>query len=245
MRGCYAVAYRECLTIYKKIGRMGHVFSSIISPFIYLFAFGYGLGDRVDVAGGYLPFLAGGIISITVMINSFQQTANSISTGKMYYHVFQNLVLSPVRNFEVTLGIVIAGMARGIFFGALIFLMARFAFDAAHLTAPLLLGAVLGSFCFAALGVIVGMLVKQPDDVAFVNNFVIMPMTFFGGSFFPVENLPTIAQYVVRLFPVGALNNLARASGWSSAFIADAALLFTEGAVFLAVGTALYRRYSE
>ena len=32
--GWYAVFYREWLTMYKKIGRLGHVFSSIIAPFI-------------------------------------------------------------------------------------------------------------------------------------------------------------------------------------------------------------------
>ena len=113
--GWYAVFSREVLILYKKIGQMGYVFSSIISPFIYLFAFGYGLGSRVEVAGGYLPFLAGGIIGITVMINAFQQTATSVSVGKMYYHIFQNLVLSPIRDFEVIFGIIGAGMLRDLF----------------------------------------------------------------------------------------------------------------------------------
>ena len=89
--GAYAVFSREMLMLYKKIGRMGYIFSSIISPFIYLFAFGYGLGNRVEVSGGYLPFLAGGIIAITIMVNAFQQTAGSVSVGRMYYHVFQSL----------------------------------------------------------------------------------------------------------------------------------------------------------
>lgn len=54
--GCYAVYRREMLLLWKKIGRMGYVFPSIISPFIYFFAFGLGLGGRVSVEGGYLPF---------------------------------------------------------------------------------------------------------------------------------------------------------------------------------------------
>lgn len=243
--GFYAVFSREFLLLYKKIGRMGYIFSSVVSPFIYLFAFGYGLGNRVNVPGGYLPFLAGGIIAITVMVNSFQQTASSVSVGRMYYHIFQSLVLSPVRDAEVILGIVMAGMVRGLFFGAMIFLMAWSVFDAATLCLPLLLGAVLGSFCFASIGVIVGLVVSQPDDVAFVNNFLIMPMTFFGGSFFPVENLPLFAQHVVMFFPIGALNRLARSAVWRPELTQSALTLLGLGLVFFAAGVMLFRRYSE
>ena len=179
------------------------------------------------------------------MLNAFQQTANSISVGKMYYHVFQSVVLSPVRPFEVMLGIVMAGVVRGLFFGGLIFLMAWLVFDAGHLTLSILIGGVLGSFCFGALGCIVGLLVKMPDDVAFVNNFFIMPMTFFGGSFFPVENLPQSIQYVVMLFPVGALNRLMRSPVFTPDLFWEAVLLLTLGLVFLAIAVAVYRRYNE
>ena len=243
--GWYAVFSREVLILYKKIGQMGYVFSSIISPFIYLFAFGYGLGSRVEVAGGYLPFLAGGIIGITVMINAFQQTATSVSVGKMYYHIFQNLVLSPIRDFEVIFGIIGAGMLRGIFFGGLIFIMAWLVFGAVSLHLSLLAGAVFGSFCFAALGVIVGLLVRQPDDVAFVNNFIIMPMTFFGGSFFPVDSLPEALRVLVMIFPIGALNRLMRSPVWDDSMLTASLVLVLLGLVFFWVSVLFYRRYSE
>ena len=243
--GWYAVFSREVLILYKKIGQMGYVFSSIISPFIYLFAFGYGLGSRVEVAGGYLPFLAGGIIGITVMINAFQQTATSVSVGKMYYHIFQNLVLSPIRDFEVIFGIIGAGMLRGIFFGGLIFIMAWLVFGAVSLHLSLLAGAVFGSFCFAALGVIVGLLVRQPDDAAFVNNFIIMPMTFFGGSFFPVDSLPEALRVLVMIFPIGALNRLMRSPVWDDSMLTASLVLVLLGLLFFWVSVLLYRRYSE
>ena len=243
--GWYAVFSREVLILYKKIGQMGYVFSSIISPFIYLFAFGYGLGSRVEVAGGYLPFLAGGIIGITVMINAFQQTATSVSVGKMYYHIFQNLVLSPIRDFEVIFGIIGAGMLRGIFFGGLIFIMAWLVFGAVSLHLSLLAGAVFGSFCFAALGVIVGLVVRQPDDVAFVNNFIIMPMTFFGGSFFPVDSLPEALRVLVMIFPIGALNRLMRSPVWDESMLTASLVLVLLGLLFFWVSVLFYRRYSE
>ena len=96
--GWYAVYQREMLLLWKKIGRFGYVFSSIIFPFIYLFSFGLGLGNRIDVAGGYLPFLAKGIMGVTVMLNAFQQTSSSVSIGRLYLRTFHSVVLSPVKN---------------------------------------------------------------------------------------------------------------------------------------------------
>lgn len=243
--GWYAVYLREMLLLWKKIGRLGYVFSSIISPFIYLFAFGYGLGNRVSVPGGYLPFLAAGIVGITVMMNSFQQTSSSISTGKLYFRIFQSLVLCPVRKAEVILGIVLAGMARGVMFGALIFLMAWLVFDAALFTTTSLAGAILGSFCFSSLGVIVGLAVKHPDDVSMVNNFFIMPMTFFGGSFFPLDSLPEWLRVIASLFPIGSLNVLFRTPVWDVHTLTAALLLFGLGLAFFLIGVWMFTNYSE
>ena len=92
---------------------------------------------------------------------------------------------------------------------------------------------------------IVGLLVSQPDDVAFVNNFLIMPMTFFGGSFFPVENLPQFAQHIVMFFPIGALNRLMRSAVWAPDLWQSVLTLLGLGLLFFGVGVAIYRRYSE
>lgn len=246
MRGCYAVFRRELLLLKKKVGRLGYVFSSIISPFIYLTAFGLGLGNRVvDVEGGYISFLAAGIIGVTIMMNSFQQTASSVSTGKLYFHIFQNLILSPIREVEVVLGIVLAGMFRAFLFGSLIFLMAWAMFGITISLTMGLTGVVFGAFCFASMGTVVGLLVKHPDDVSMVNNFFIMPMTFFGGSFFPIRNLPEVLQLVASFFPIGLLNLLLRGTGWDAAAMGAAAVLLGIGMLFFCYAVYLYRNYSE
>ena len=171
--GWYAVYRREMLILWKKIGRMGYVFSSIIFPFIYLFSFGLGLGGRVNVDGGYLPFLAKGIMGVTVMLNAFQQTAGSVSIGRLYFHNFRSVVLSPIAAWEVVLGLVLAGVVRGIIFGSMVFAIAWGAFDVGGLNFLAVAGLLLGSCCFAALGVAVGMLVNNPDDVSMINNFLL------------------------------------------------------------------------
>ncbi|HWR28249.1 MAG TPA: ABC transporter permease [Negativicutes bacterium] len=243
--GWVAIYRREMLILTKKIGNMGYVFSTAISPFIYLFAFGLGLGDRVKVEGGYLPFLVSGIIGITVMMNSFQQTSSSVSVGKLYFHTFQSVVLSPVGNAAVVLGIVMAGVVRGLFFGALIFVMAWLFFGAGVLGSTGIVGMILGALCFSAMGTVVGLLVKHPDDVSLVNNFFITPMTFFGGSFFPLQNLPAWLGTIAGLFPIGSLNLLIRSSGWNGDSLAAAGILAGLTGIFFYWSVWLYSRYSE
>ena len=243
--GWVAIYRREMLILTKKIGNMGYVFSTAISPFIYLFAFGLGLGDRVKVEGGYLPFLVSGIIGITVMMNSFQQTSSSVSVGKLYFHTFQSVVLSPVGNAEVVLGIVMAGVVRGLFFGALIFAMAWLFFGAGVLGSTGIIGVLLGALCFSAMGTVVGLLVKHPDDVSLVNNFFITPMTFFGGSFFPLQNLPTGVGTIAGLFPIGSLNLLIRSPSWNGDSLAAAGILVALTGIFFSWSVWLYSRYSE
>ena len=46
------------------------------------------------------------------------------------------------------------------------------------------------------------MLVKSHADQAMVTNFIITPMAFLGGTFFPVDRLPIWAQKVLYLLPL-------------------------------------------
>ncbi|NCB76076.1 MAG: ABC transporter permease [Negativicutes bacterium] len=243
--GWYAVYQREMLLLWKKIGRWGYVFSSVIFPFIYLFSFGLGIGSRMDVVGGYLPFLAKGIMGVTVMLNAFQQTSSSVSIGRLYLRTFHSVVLSPVKAWQVIFGLVLCGVTRGVLLGGLVFLVAWLAFDAGGINVLAVSGLIGGSFCFASMGVVTGLLVKNPDDVSMINNFFITPMTFFGGSFFPLQNLPSWLATTAALSPMGTLNTLLRAGNWQGEAAGAIAMLLGLTAVFFVWSTWLYRRYSE
>lgn len=243
--GWFAVYCREMLILRKKIGKMGYIFSTVISPFIYLLSFGLGLGERVSVSGGYLPFLASGIIGMTVIMNAFSQTSSSVSAGRLYYRSFQSIVLSPVKTGEVVFGIVLGGIVRGIFFGGLVLSVARLVFSTGELTLIGALGILLGAGCFASLGMVVGMLVKQPDDVSLINNLFITPMVFFGGSFFPLQNLPPWLAAIAGALPIGAVNSMLRMREWNSDALSSASILLVLTIGFCGWSIWLYNRYSE
>lgn len=242
--GWYAVYVREMVLMKKKIGKLGHVFSSILFPVIYLFAFGLGLGSRVDVPGGYVPFLAKGILGITVMLNAFQQTSLSTSVSRLHFHTFQTLVMSPISPLQTGLGIVLAGVTRGLLMGTLLYSIAYFLFAAPALSVIGIAGMLLTAFCFASLGMAVGLWVSDPDEISLVNNFLITPMIFFCGSFFPIKNLPVLVKPVVAALPLSLANNLLRTEAWENA-AQPILLLGIAGIILLLGGVQTLKQYNE
>ncbi len=124
-----AVYGREMALLQKKMGKLGYIFSTVMFPLIYLFAFGLGIGPVMKISGGYLPFLAKGMLSITIMMNAFQQTALSVSVGRFYFKTFQTLLLSPISSLNIIIGITLAGVTRGFVAGSIIYIIAMVFFD--------------------------------------------------------------------------------------------------------------------
>lgn len=228
-----AVYSREMALLQKKMGKLGYIFSTVMFPLIYLFAFGLGIGPVMKISGGYLPFLAKGMLSITIMMNAFQQTALSVSVGRFYFKTFQTLLLSPISALNIIIGITMAGVTRGFIAGGMIYIIAMLFFDVPMLSLAGILGVFLSAVCFGILGIAIGLWIKNPDALSSVINFIIMPMTFFCGTFFPLNNLPNWLQKVVGFLPLTLANNLLRADNFNTqSFIDIICLLVIIGFLF-------------
>ena len=241
----FAVYSREMVLLQKKMGKLGYIFSTVMFPLIYLFAFGLGIGSVLQVDGGYLPFLAKGMLSITVMMNSFQQTALSVSVGRFYFKTFQTLLLSPISSVQIIVGITLAGVTRAFIAGGMIYLIAMVFFDVQMLSMAGIIGILLSSVCFGILGIAIGLWIKNPDALSSVINFIITPMTFFCGTFFPLNNLPSVLQSVIGILPLTLANNLLRSEGFSTDILADIMILVIITAVLFVLGIYQLKNYHE
>lgn len=90
-----------------------------------------------------------------------------------------------------------------------------------------------------------GLAIADPDDISLVNNFIITPMIFFCGSFFPVQNLPPALQTIVSVLPLSLANKLMRLPAWDSQAAGSTAILGLMGLGLLLWGARGLKNYSE
>lgn len=184
--------------------------TGLISPLIYIFAFGLGLGSTIDrsieptAGANYLQFILPGMVALSSMTISFGGTTFSICGDRLFNQTFDELLLLPVHPLALHLGKMLAGIVRGVMTAASVILVAiLFTGKIASFLNPLfLLLLILNCAVFAGLGVIIGLRVKSLESVGLYNNFLIVPMSFLGGTFFDPTTLPGVLKVVVYLLPL-------------------------------------------
>ncbi|MBN1380344.1 MAG: ABC transporter permease [Deltaproteobacteria bacterium] len=244
--GWYPVFLKEMLLFRRKLLRIGYLFSAMVAPFIYLIAFGFGLGRNVSINGtDYLSFLIPGLVAMSSMNNSYTWVCNSLNMSRLYFKTFQIFVQAPIKPASIMMGEVLAGMVKGLFASSLIIMVGFLSVDAFTLSPLFVAALLLNCFLFANLGVIIGMRTKSHEDTATYSNFFIMPMAFFGGTFFPVDRLPLIIKSAVYVLPLTHTSILIRKTVFDGEAMLSLALLILCATAFFIYGSKLIRQYSE
>ncbi len=246
MMNWWPIFLREMLLFKRRLLRLGFVLSTMLTPLLYLVVFGLGLGRRVVLDNGdYLAFLLPGLVGITSLINSYTWIANGLTVARLFFRTFQIYIQAPVSAAAIMVGEVLSGMARGVFASLILLACAWLLGGRLNLT-PIFLAAWLANCFFAAsLGVIVGLRARSHDDAASFTNFVIMPMAFFSGTFFPVEEMPLPAQYLIQGLPLTQVNILLRQPQWSPQTAIAGVILLGYCVLTFGVGIWFIRRYEE
>jgi len=242
----YPIFLREILLFRRRLLRLGYVISTMFMPLLYLLAFGLGLGKRVDIAGGsYLDYILPGLVAMSSMVNSYTWIANGLTMGRLYFRTFQVYLQAPVSASAIVLGQVLSGVVRGVFSSLILLGLGFLLGSGLTLNLVFVLALLLNCLLFAAFGVIVGMRSRSHEDTANFTNFFIMPMAFFCGTFFPIEQMPWILRVIIRCLPLTYTNHLMRTPAWSLEALGAFAVLGLFLALFLGVAVLLIRRYSE
>lgn len=237
---------REILLFKRRLLRLGFVLSTMLTPLLYLVVFGIGLGRRVTLEGmDYLSFLLPGLVAVTSLLNSYTWIANGLTVARLFFRTFQIYIQAPVSATAIMVGEVFSGIARGLFASLILFVCAWLLGGRLALTPIFLVALLLNCFFAASLGVVVGIKARSHDDAASVTNFLIMPMAFFSGTFFPVEELPRLVQDLIYLLPLTHVNLLLRQPYWSSQTLTAGLILLAYCLVTFCLGLWLIRRYEE
>jgi len=66
---------------------------------------------------------------------------------------------------------------------------------------------------FSALGFLIGMVIKTHADIAKFQNFIITPMAFLCGTFFPIDKMPDIVKQIIFVLPLTQTTVALRGAG--------------------------------
>ncbi len=244
--GWYPIFLREMLLFRRKLLKLGYLFSAMISPVIYLIAFGFGLGKSVQISGtGYLGFLIPGLVAMSSMNNSYTWVSSALNLNRLYFKTFQVFIQSPISPSSIMIGEVMAGMVKGLFASSLIIVVGFASSPDFSINMLFVTALILNCFLFASLGVISGMCTKSHEDTATYSNFFIMPMAFFSGTFFPVDKMPILIKSVIYMMPLTHTNILIRKPQFDSDGLISLGVLILYAAAFFLYGSRLIKNYSE
>jgi lipooligosaccharide transport system permease protein len=223
------------------------IFSSFLSPALFLTAMGLGLGayvsgSAVAALGGvsYLAFLAPGLLAATAMQAASFEATFPIMGGLVWQRIFHAMYATPITPRDIAVGNLAWIVAR-LTFIATVFTLVIVLFGAAG--SPLVVlaipAAVLTGMAFAAPIAAFSATQRTPDRFSAIFRFGITPLFLFSGTFFPLSSLPAFLQPLAWLTPL--YHGVALTRGLSLGTIVDdpvfAAVHLVALLGFIAVGT--------
>jgi lipooligosaccharide transport system permease protein len=186
------------------------IFTSFLSPVLFLTAMGIGLGGYVDRSGTaalggltYLQFLAPGLLAATVMQSAAFEATFPIIGGLNWQRTFHAMYATPLSPRDIALGN-LGWIAIRLAMIATVFTLVIVLFGAA--ASPLVVFgipvAVLTGMAFAAPIAAFSATQRTPNRFNYIFRFGIMPLFLFSGTFFPIETLPGYVQPIAWLSPL-------------------------------------------
>jgi lipooligosaccharide transport system permease protein len=195
---------------YRRIWR-GTLFSTFLSPILFLAAMGIGLGTFVDRGSGagaldgvsYAAFLAPGLLAGQAMQTAGFESTYPIMGALVWDRTFHGMLATPITIPSLVLGqlawiAVRLTLVASVFFGV----MVAFGLVISPFGVLAIPVAVLTGLAFAAP--ITAFAATQRNDQAFAAlfRFGLTPMFLFSGTFFPIDQLPDKLQLVAELLPL-------------------------------------------
>ena len=201
MIGLFTLFYKEILRFWKVA--LQTILSPLVTTLLYLLIFSHVLEQHVHVYPGvsYTAFLVPGLVIMAMLQNAFANSSSSLIQSKMTGNIVF-ILLPPLAYWEFFTAYVAASVVRGLMVGVGVGLGGLW-FTSLPLTHPLWIIAfgLLGCILLGTAGIIASLWADDYDQMAAVQNFIVVPLTFLSGVFYSIHSLPPFWQGVSRANP--------------------------------------------
>ncbi len=217
LKQIYYVAWGDLM--YMKHNFVNILIMSIMSPILYLIAFGFGLRTGVtDIGVSYVSFVIPGIVALSSLNSSFSSTSTRMNVQRLYYRSFDEMMMCPLSLHAIVWGKCVLGLVRGLI-GCFLLYGLGLALGAAgiggmelELTPLFVVCTVMSCIVFSFLGMAAALIAKSHSTMATFNSLIILPMTFLCGTFFSVSALNPVFQGVLYCLPLTYSSEIIRAA---------------------------------
>jgi len=229
---------RRNWTVYRK-DLISNTSPTLADPALIMVSLGLGLGAfMTDVEGmSYMQFLAPGLAIATALFTSFFETSWGFYIRMTFENVYKAMLTTPIGPDEVVIGefiwVALKGAAMGLGVGIVLALCGM-------MTNPLYLPlvAVIGFFvalACGAIGLIATTYVQNINQFQTVYSFLIAPLYFLSGIFFPIDKMSAPLKLLAEIFPLIHGVRLAQAVFWErgilDAFATHGSILLVQSAI--------------
>lgn len=215
---------------------------------LYFLIFGKVIGERIGTFDGgysYMQFITPGLVMMSIITTSYGNTSSSFFFVR-FNRAVEEMLISPMPNWIILAGYLTGSLVRGLAIGAIL-LTISVPFAAVGIAHPLaaFVSVLLGSTIFALLGFINALYAKTLDDIGHVSTFVVTPLAYLGGVFYPVELLDRPWQDIARINPmthmIGAFRHGVLGTGAFDVQAAFVVMLILAAGLFVVALTLLRR----
>jgi len=236
LQGIFVTAEKNIKIYYKKAPVI--IFGLLFPLFMFTSFF---MGRTLDISIFFPGFIAMALFftssSVGPLITPWEKQAGT----------YERLLSYPVSIHTIILGDVFAGAVYGIMITCPVILIAGIVLNFPVSNVAIMLTAlILGTLCFASLGVaLASPSVRSPSHIMMFSSLIRFPLIFISGIFIPLQNLPETGRILSYFSPLTYLVDLFHAGldGVSVLPVAlDILALILFSCVFLLISSYFHKR---
>lgn len=202
MRTIGMLWWREVIRFYRQPSRVA---AAILSPFLFWFLIGSGVGKAFSSSGGdanYLEYFFPGSILLVILFAAVFSTISIIEDRREGF--LQAVMASPAPRGAIPIGKILgsatlAFLQSGLFILMGVLLGMRFpGIQPLSVVAAVLLASLL----FSTLGFLMAWQFRSIQGFHAMMNLILMPMWFLSGALFPAESAATWIRYLMYANPL-------------------------------------------
>lgn len=179
------------------------ILAPVISNLLYMTVFVLAFAERRgDADGTFVAFLAPGLVMLGILNNASANSSSSIMGGKLMGSI-SDVLMPPLSYYELTLGYIGGSVTRGLMVAvATTFGLSLFAPMTPVVIWPIIYFSLSAAMMLGMIGILSGIWAEKFDQLAVVNQFIILPLSFLSGTFYHIDILPDLFRNISLANPL-------------------------------------------